>query len=635
MHTAHVPILGELDAHLIGEGNHLRLYDVMGAHVRTINGVTGTAFAVWAPNAQRVSAVGDWNGWDGRADRLYLRREVGVWEHFVPGVGPGARYKYELEDRNGHLLPLKADPFAFWSERRPRNASIVWDAPPYAWTDDAWMAGRGTRHRHEAPISIYEVHLGSWRRKSEESNRFLTYRELALELIPYVRDLGFTHVELLPITEHPLDGSWGYQTTGWFATTSRFGSPDDFRAFVDAAHAAGIGVVVDWVPGHFPTDDFGLGKFDGTSLYEHDDPRKGFHREWGTFAFNHGRTEVANFLLASALYWLREFHLDGLRVDAVSSIIYLDYDRRAGEWVPNVYGGNENLESTAFLRRLNTLVYQEVPDAMTIAEESTAFPGVSTPVFAGGLGFGFKWNMGWMHDTLAFMSRDPMYRGWHLGEISFGLVYAWSENFVLPLSHDEVVHEKRSVMGRMPGNTGRERFANLRLLYGHMFAHPGKKLLFSGAEFGQHDEWRSWTSLDWHLTELPEHAGVLRLIADCNALYRRLPALHEQDATSDGFEWIVYDDRRNAVVAWIRYASGRRDHVVAIANFSGIRHDHYRIGVPAAGTYRELLNTDAAIYGGGNEGNLGGATTVPTPMHGRPQQLVLTLPPLSFTLLAP
>ena len=630
----HIPVLGELDAHLIGEGTHLRLYDVMGAHVRTIEGVTGTAFVVWAPNARRASVVGDWNGWDGRRDPMYLRREIGVWEHFVPGVGAGARYKYELENREGHLLPLKADPFAFWSERRPRNASIVWDAPPFAWHDGAWLAERGARQHRDAPISIYEVHLGSWRRRPEEANRFLSYQELAAELVPYARDLGFTHLELMPVTEHPFDGSWGYQTTGWFATTSRFGTPDDFRAFVDAAHAAGLGIIVDWVPGHFPTDDFGLAKFDGTSLYEHDDPRKGFHREWGTFAFNHGRTEVANFLVASALYWLREFHIDGLRVDAVSSIIYLDYDRKAGEWIPNVYGGNENLESTAFLRRLNTIVYGELPDVMTCAEESTAFAGVTTPVSHGGLGFGYKWNMGWMHDTLAFLGRDPMYRGWHLDEISFGLVYAWSENFVLPLSHDEVVHGKRSLLGRMPGGE-RERFASLRLLFGLMFAHPGKKLLFSGGEFAQYDEWKSWTSLDWHLAREPAHAGMQRLIGDCNRAYRERPALHQRDATSEGFEWIVLDDRRNAVVAWIRYDAGRAHHVVAVANFSGVRHDRYQLGVPQAGTYQEILNTDAALYGGANEGNLGAVATVATPMHGRPQSLAITLPPLSCVLFAP
>jgi 1,4-alpha-glucan branching enzyme len=634
MSSVHTPILGDLDAHLFGEGNHLRLYDVMGAHIREIDGVRGTTFAVWAPNARRVSVVGDWNAWDGRKDYMYLRRDIGVWEHFVPRVGAGARYKYELENREGHLLPLKADPFAFWSERRPRNSSIVWDPAPFDWQDAHWMNERGGRHRRDAPISIYEVHLGSWRRRPEEGNRFLTYGELAAELVPYARDLGFTHLELLPITEHPFDGSWGYQTTGWFAATSRFGTPDDFKAFIDTAHRAGLGVIIDWVPGHFPTDDFGLAKFDGTSLYEHDDPRKGFHREWGTYAFNLGRTEVANFLTASALYWLREFHIDGLRVDAVSSIIYLDYDRKPGEWIPNVFGGNENLEATAFLRRCNTLVYQEVPDAMTIAEESTAFPGVSTPVSHGGLGFGYKWNMGWMHDTLEFFKADPMYRGWHLGEIAFGLVYAFSENFVLPFSHDEVVHGKRSLIGRMPGSD-RERFANLRLLFGLMFAHPGKKLIFMGSEFGQHDEWKSWTSLDWHLAGWPEHSGLQRLVGDANRAYREFPAMHQLDASADGFEWIVFDDRRNAVAAWIRYAPERASHVVCVANFSGIRLDGYRLGVPQAGTYHEIFNSDAAIYGGGNEGNLGQVATEARPMHGRLQSLGVTLPPLSFVLFAP
>jgi 1,4-alpha-glucan branching enzyme len=634
-HSTHVPVLGEIDAHLIGEGTHLRLYEVMGAHARTIDGVTGTAFAVWAPNARRVSVVGDWNRWDGRANPLYLRREVGVWELFVPGVGAGARYKFELENREGRLLPLKADPFAFWSEPRPRNASIVWDAPPYAWSDAEWMAGRGARQHREAPIAIYEVHLGSWRRRPEEHNRFLSYRELADELVPYARDLGFTHLELLPVTEHPFDGSWGYQTTGFFAPTSRFGTPDDFRAFVDAAHAEGLGVIVDWVPGHFPTDDWSLGRFDGTSLYEHADPRKGFHREWGTFAFNLGRTEVANFLLASALFWLRELHVDGLRVDAVSSMIYLDYARQPGEWIPNVHGGNENLEATAFIRRFNTEVYREFPDAMTVAEESTSFTGVSTPVWLGGLGFGYKWNMGWMHDTLAFFKHDPLYRGWHLNEITFGLLYAWSENFVLPFSHDEVVHGKGSLIRRMPGTTDREKFANLRLLFGFMYAHPGKKLLFSGGEFGQYDEWKSWTSLDWHLAQWPPHAGVQRLVGDCNRLYRELPALHERDATAEGFEWILGDDRRNGVAAWVRYAGGRRQHVVAVANFSGVRLDRYRIGVPQAGEYHEIFNTDAAIYGGANEGNLGRVATRPIPMHGRADTLEITLPPLSLLLFAP
>ena len=634
MNATHQPILGDLDVYLLREGTHLRLYDILGAHVRTFDGVTGTAFALWAPNARRVSVVGDFNDWDGRAHPMWLRRECGVWELFIPGVGSGARYKYELEDAAGHLLPLRVDPVGFYAEQRPRNASIVWDAPAFGWTDDAWMQNRGARQQRDAAISIYEVHLGSWRRKPEEGNRFLTYRELAAELIPYVRDLGFTHIELMPLTEHPFDGSWGYQTTGWFAPTSRFGSPDDARAFVDAAHAAGLGVIADWVPGHFPTDAFSLGNFDGTSLYEHADPRIGFHKEWGTFAFNLGRTEVANYLLASALYWLREFHIDGLRVDAVSSIIYLDYDREPGAWIPNQYGGNENLDATAFLRRLNTIVYGEFPTCMTIAEESTAYPGVTTPVSSGGLGFGFKWNMGWMHDTLEFMHRDPMYRNFHLNEISFGLVYAFSENFVLPLSHDEIVHGKGSLIEKMPGGE-RERFANLRLLFGHMFGHPGKKLLFAGGEFAQWHEWDSATSLDWHLTQWLPHSGLQRLVADCNRLYRDLPALHARDASGDGFSWIQYDDSRNAVCAWIRYGELHDGHVIVVCNYSGMRLAGYRIGVPHAGTFREILNTDAAIYGGGNEGNLGAVHSDPIPMHGRDHSVAITLPPLTTLYFTP
>jgi len=632
--ATHVPVLGELDAYLIATGNHLHLYDALGAHVRTIDGVSGTTFAVWAPNARRVSVVGDFNAWDGRVHPLFLRRECGVWEGFVPGVGAGARYKYELEDAAGHLLPLRGDPIAFANELRPGTASIVWDAPPFAWSDDAWRAGRAARQQRDAPISIYEVHLGSWRRVPEDHDRFLTYRELATTLVPYVRDLGFTHVELLPVTEHPFDGSWGYQTTGWFAPTSRFGSPDDFRAFVDAAHAANLGVIVDWVPGHFPTDAYSLGRFDGTALYEHEDARKGFHREWGTYAFNLGRTEVANMLLASALFWLREFHVDGLRVDAVSSIIYLDYDRKPGEWIPNVWGGNENLEATAFLRRFNTMVYGEFPDAMTIAEESTAFPGVTAPVFAGGLGFGFKWNMGWMNDTLAFVHRDPLYRHEATSNVSFGLIYAFSENFVLPLSHDEVVHGKGSLFGKMPGYD-EGKFANLRLLIAHQFAHPGKKLLFAGGEFGQREEWRAGRSLDWHLAADGRHAGVQRLVGDCNRIYRERRALHAQDATWEGFEWIAFDDHANTVFAWVRYAAGRTEHVVAVMNFSGQRIDGYRIGVPHGGRYHEILNTDAAIYGGGNEGNLGAVATEPIPMHGYANSIAIVLPPLAGVYFAP
>ena len=628
MNTTHRPILGELDAYLLASGTHMHLYEVLGAHVRAYDGVSGTAFAVWAPNARRVSVVGDFNNWDGRENRMWLRRECGVWELFVPGVGAGARYKYELEDAAGHLLPLRVDPIAFYAEQRPRNASIVWDAPAFAWTDGAWMSSRGPKQRRDAPISIYEVHLGSWRRDPADPNRFLSYRELAEHLVAYVVERGFTHIELMPITEHPFDGSWGYQTTGWFAPTSRFGTPDDFRAFIDAAHAAGLGVIADWVPGHFPTDEFSLGKFDGTALYEHADPRKGFHQEWGTYAFNLGRTEVANVLLASALYWLREFHIDGLRVDAVSSIIYLDYDREPGNWIPNMYGGNENLEATAFLRNFNTVVYGEFPDAMTIAEESTAYAGVTTPVSMGGLGFGFKWNMGWMHDTLEFLERDPMYRRWHLSEVSFGLVYAFSENFVLPLSHDEVVHGKGSLVNKMPG-TDDEKIANLRLLFGHMFGHPGKKLLFAGGEFGQWGEWNAATSLDWHLTQWHRHSRVQALVSDLNRLYRELPALHQRDATPDGFEWIQYDDDRNAVCAWMRFDAAHEGHVVVACNYSGVRLDSYRLGVPRAGYYRELLNTDAARYGGNNEGNLGGLTAEAIPMHGRPYSIAVTLPPRS------
>ncbi len=634
MNAVHQPVLGDLDVYLLGEGTHLRVYEVLGAHVRTFDGVAGTAFAVWAPNARRVSVVGDFNDWDGRRDPMWLRRECGVWELFIPGVGAGTRYKYELEDSHGRLLPLRADPCGAYGELRPRNASIVWDAPPYPWTDAAWLRDRGARQHRGAPISIYEVHLGSWRRKPEEGNRFLSYRELAAELIPYVRDLGFTHVELLPVSEHPFDGSWGYQTTGWFAPTSRFGTPDDFRAFVDAAHAAGIGVIVDWVPGHFPTDAWSLGHFDGTSLYEHADPRKGFHHEWGTFAFNLGRTEVANMLLANALYWLREFHIDGLRVDAVSSMIYLDYNRKDGEWIPNAFGGNENLEATEFLRRFNSVVYGEFPDVMTIAEESTAYAAVTSPVSAGGLGFGFKWNMGWMHDTLAFFHRDPLWRGYHLGEIAFGLVYAFSENFVLPLSHDEVVHGKGSLLNKMPGNDA-EKFANLRLLVGHMYAHPGKKLLFAGGEFGQWNEWRFNASLDWHLTHWHRHSGLQRLVGDANRLYREHPALHARDAEPEGFAWIQFDDARNGVCAWLRYDEAHAGHVVVVCNYSGVSLSGYRVGVPQAGTYREIFNTDAGFYGGSNAGNLGFVHTAPIPMHGQPQSIAILLPPLTalyFTL---
>jgi 1,4-alpha-glucan branching enzyme len=627
------PLLGDQDVWLFAEGNHLELYRVMGAHPVTIDGVAGIRFAVWAPNAQRVSVVGDWNRWDGRVHPMRLRREAGIWELFLPGVEAGARYKYELLGPHGELLPLHADPFAFRSEKRPANASVVAAPSAYAWHDAAWLEQRGPKQQRDAPIQIYEVHLGSWKRVPDEDDRFLTYRELADQLIPYVRDLGFTHLELLPITEHPFDLSWGYQTTGWFAPTSRFGEPDEFRAFVDAAHQAGLAVILDWVPGHFPTDAHGLAHFDGTPLYEHADPREGFHREWGTSVFNLGRREVTNFLIASALYWLREFHLDALRVDAVASLLYRDYSREHGEWIPNAYGGRENLEAVAFLRRLNTTLYGTVPGIATFAEESTAWPGVTTPVDAGGLGFGYKWNMGWMHDTLQFMERDPLYRGHHLNEISFGLLYGFSENFVLPLSHDEVVHGKRSLLGRMPGGEDAQ-FANVRLLYGLMWAHPGKKLLFAGGEFAQRGEWRAQASLDWHVVH-GRHAGVQLLVRDLNALGRRHAALHERDAEPSGFEWIAYDDARNGVVAFVRWDARHEDHVVCVCNFSGARHDGYLVGVPRAGTYAEVLNTDSAAYGGANAGNGGAVTAAERRSHGRPFSLALTLPPLSSVWLAP
>jgi 1,4-alpha-glucan branching enzyme len=622
------PVLGDLDVWLFAQGNHLDLYRVLGAHPDTLDGVRGTRFAVWAPNASRVSVVGDWNAWDGRVHPMRLRRECGVWEIFLPGVGAGARYKYELLGPHGELLPLRADPFAFQSEKRPANASIVAAPPAYRWSDENWLATRGARQRRDAPIQIYEVHLGSWRRVPEQGDRFLTYRELADQLIPYVVEMGFTHVELLPITEHPFDLSWGYQTTGWFAPTSRFGEPDDFRAFVDAAHRAGIGVILDWIPGHFPTDAHALGNFDGTPLYEHADPREGFHAEWGTYVFNLGRNEVQNFLIASALYWLREFHIDGLRVDAVASILYRDYSRKDGEWIPNRDGGRENLEAVAFLRRFNAIVYGEVPGIATFAEESTAWPGVTLPVDFGGLGFGYKWNMGWMHDTLRFFERDPLYRGHHLNDVSFGLVYAFSENFVLPLSHDEVVHGKRSLLGRMPG-TEEQQFANLRLLYALMWAHPGKKLLFAGGEFAQRGEWRAQASLDWHLLHGRQHHGVQQLVRDLNRLGREHPALHERDAEPSGFDWIAYDDWRNAVVAFVRWDAARDRHVVCVFNFSGARRADYVLGVPRDAEYRELLNTDADAYGGGNLGNGGSVIASDRAAHGRPFSISLTLPPLS------
>ncbi|AHY45476.1 1,4-alpha-glucan branching enzyme [Rubrobacter radiotolerans] len=622
------PTVSDYDLYLFGEGNHNRLYDVLGAHLHELDGTPGTRFAVWAPNARRVSVVGDFNAWDGR--RNVMRNHNGVWEVFVPGVREGALYKFELLGANGELI-LKADPFGFFFEQHPGTASIVHDPTRYAWADDEWMSERAKGNDLSAPMSIYEVHLGSW--KLHEDGRPYLYHELAEELVPYVKDLGYTHVEFLPPTEHPFGGSWGYQPLGLYAPTSRFGNPDDFRRLVEEFHKAGIGVIIDWVPAHFPEDAHGLANFDGTHLYEHADPRKGRHPDWGTLIFNYGRNEVRNYLTANALFWLREFHVDGLRVDAVASMLYLDYSREAGEWVPNEHGGNENLEAIALLRRTNELVYGEVPGAFTVAEESTAWPMVSRPTSMGGLGFGYKWNMGWMHDSLAYMQEDPMYRSYHHNEITFSLIYAFNENFVLPLSHDEVVHGKRSILGRMPGDTW-QRFANLRAYYGFMYAHPGKQLLFMGSEFGQEREWNHDAGLDWYLLDNELNAGTLELVRRLNTVYKATPALYERDFDGRGFEWISGGDTENSVISFVRRGESPEDFVVAVCNFTPVVRERYRIGVPEADLYTELLNTDAPEFGGSGVSN-GRIAVEALPEHGREHSVNLTLPPLATLLLQP
>jgi len=621
------PILGDIDVYLLGEGTHLRLYERFGAHSLAVDGVAGTSFVVWAPNARRVSVVGTFNDWDGRRNPMRRRGAAGVWELFLPGSHLGAPYKFELLGPHGNLLPLHADPFAFAAERSPATASIVAEPGLAAWDDDDWLARRAAANDRSAPISIYEVHLGSWKRA--DGNRYLTYRELADELIPYVTWLGFTHIELLPVSEHPFDGSWGYQPIGLFAPTSRFGSPADFAHFVERAHDAGIGVLLDWVPGHFPTDAHGLGSFDGTHLYEHADPRQGFQPDWNTLIFNFERNEVRNYLIANALFWLDRYHIDGLRVDAVASMLYLDYSREGGDWVPNRYGGRENLGAVDFLRRTNAAVYGEHPGAFTVAEESTDWPGVSRPVYLGGLGFGFKWNMGWMHDTLDFMRTDPLYRGYRLDGMTFSFMYAFSENFVLPLSHDEVVHGKGSLIGKMPGDDW-QRFANLRAYYGYMFAHPGKKLLFMGNEFAQQREWNHDRSLDWSHYDDPRHAGIAALLGDLNRTYRGLPALYELDAERAGLEWIV-SDRTNVVVAFVRRALDPDEFVVAVTNFTPVVRDDYVLGVPAPGTYVEAINTDATRYGGSGVHN-GPLDSEPRSAHDKPHAIRLTLPPLATVI---
>jgi 1,4-alpha-glucan branching enzyme len=618
------PVLGELDLYLLREGNHLASYQKLGAHPLVHHGVEGVAFAVWAPNARRVSLVGDFNAWDGR--RMPMRNASGFWELFVPGLRPGHLYKYEILGADGQLLPLKADPHAERTERPPNTASVIAEPSRHVWHDGAWMAERWQRNDRQAPISIYEVHLGSWRRNLAEAGRYQSYREFAEQLVPYAADMGFTHIEIMPVTEYPFDGSWGYQPISLFAPTSRHGAPDDFRAFVDACHRAGLGLLLDWVPGHFPTDPHGLGRFDGTALYEHADPRQGMHPDWNTLIYNYGRREVANFLLSSALYWLREFHIDGVRVDAVASMLYLDYSRRQGEWIPNAFGGRENLEAIAFLRRMNELVFAET-GATSIAEESTAWPMVSRPTYVGGLGFGYKWNMGWMHDTLGYMSLDPIHRKYHHNNLTFGLLYAFHENFILPLSHDEVVHGKGSLIGKMAGDRW-QRFANLRAYYAFMWTHPGKKLLFMGSEFAQEREWNHDVGLDWQLLGEPLHEGVRRLVRDLNQLYRSTPALHCLDCEAEGFHWIDAANAAESIISYMRRGRDPLELAVIVCNFTPIPRAGYRIGVPRAGRYRERINTDAMEYGGSGVGNAGEVHAEPHPMHGQPYSLSLHLPPL-------
>jgi len=617
--------LGELDLYLMGEGSDTNIYQKLGAHLKCVGGIAGTRFAVWAPNASRVSVVGDFNSWDGRRHVMRLHPGNGIWEIFIPGIGNGTLYKFEITDANGKLLPLKADPYGTLHEPPPGNSSIVFESD-YDWCDKTWVANRNAGTRLDLPTSIYEVHLGSWRRKDDGS--YLGYRDLADELVPYVVDMGFTHVELLPVTEHPFDGSWGYQPIGMFAPTQRFGTPDDFRHFVDTCHKHSIGVIMDWVPAHFPNDEHGLRRFDGTALYEHADPRKGEHADWGTLIFNYGRREVINYLIANALYWIDEFHIDALRVDAVASMLYLDYSREEGEWIPNEHGGNENLEAVEFLKRLNIELHAH--GATSYAEESTAWPGVSRPVDAGGLGFTYKWNMGWMNDTLEYMSEDPVNRSHHHDKMTFGLVYAFNENFVLPLSHDEVVHGKRSILGRMPGDRWQQ-FANLRAYYGTMFAHPGKKLLFMGNEIAQQKEWNHDQSLDWHLLSEPEHEGIRNLLRDLNKTYAATPALHEIDFSDAGFEWLDYGDRESSVLSWLRRDSAG-NFVVCIANLTPLVRESYRVAVPEPGTYRTLLSTDDIAYGGSGI-DVGSVASTDRGHHGRPCSIDLTLPPLATVFL--
>ncbi|MDP3841110.1 MAG: 1,4-alpha-glucan branching protein GlgB [Oxalobacteraceae bacterium] len=629
LQTEPVPeLLTDHDIYLFKQGTHFRLYDRLGSHPVVQDGVTGTRFGVWAPNAAHVCVIGEFNGWDKQAHPLALRDDSsGIWQGFVEGAGHGAAYKYHIVSKHNGFRVDKGDPFAFCWQLPPDTASRIWQLN-YEWDDAEWMHGRHAANALDAPFSVYELHLGSWMRVPEEGGRFLSYREIAPRLAAYLTEMGFTHVELMPVTEHPFYGSWGYQTTGYFAPTARFGAPEDFMYLVDQLHQNGIGVILDWVPSHFPSDEHGLAYFDGTNLYEHADPRQGFHPEWSSYIFNYGRNEVRNFLASSALFWLEKYHLDGLRVDAVASMLYLDYARKPDEWVPNVHGGHENLAAVSFLRDLNLAIYRDHPDVLTIAEESTAWPAVSRPLYLGGLGFGMKWNMGWMHDTLAYFSNDPVNRKYHQDQLTFSIWYAFTENFVLPLSHDEVVHGKGALIGKMPGDSWQQ-FANLRLLYGYMWAHPGKKLLFMGCEFGQRREWQHEESLEWHLLQYPEHHGLRRWVQDLNHFYRSESAFHALDFSADGFEWIDCSDAQHSVMSFLRKGLNPQDSVLVVCNCTPVPRHNYRVGVPHGGFWRELLNSDAAPYGGSGQGNLGGVEAAPIAAHGRSHSLMLTLPPLA------
>lgn len=624
--SSHPSLISDVDVHLFNEGTHYRLYDKLGAHPITWDGLEGTYFAVWAPNAERVSVMGDFNSWDRNKQSLEARGVSGIWEGFVPGAGHGAKYKYFVSSRYLGYQIDKSDPVGFWNQIAPQTASVVWNLD-YTWGDSAWMESRRGRNSSNAPISIYEVHLGSWMRSPDNPDEFLSCRLLAPRLAEYCRNMGFTHVELLPIMEHPYYPSWGYQTTGYFAPASRLGNPQDYMYLIDTLHQNGIGVILDWVPSHFPTDGHGLGFFDGTHLYEHADPRKGFHPDWKSFIFNYDRNEVRSFLLSSALFWFDRYHVDGMRVDAVASMLYLDYSRQAGEWIPNEFGSRENLGAIRFLREFNRAVYQEHPASQTIAEESTSWPMVSRPTYIGGLGFGMKWDMGWMHDILDYMSKDAIHRKYHHNDLTFRMLYAFTENFVLALSHDEVVYLKQSLLGKMPGD-GWQKFANLRLLFGYMFGQPGKKLLFMGGEFGQGHEWDYRESLQWHLLAYPQHQGVQQWVRDLNRAYAAEPALHELDFDPTGFEWVDCNDSQNSTISFIRRGRSTADVILAVCNFTPVPREGYQVGVPRGGYWQEILNSDSIYYGGSGLGNSGGVEASATPVHGRPCSLIITAPPL-------